>query len=127
MNFQWQSLLCQVEAGLLKMFGDEEEGPSEEGERPPQYTLPLRGAEVLPGPDTDHSYRISLCLHGLQMAVLEVGESPAPPPLILRITTIWITTIWIRCGNRVSCMKTFYTVAPAALSKRGSSFSAYII
>ncbi|XP_056447980.1 actin filament-associated protein 1-like 1 isoform X2 [Gadus chalcogrammus] len=72
MNFQWQSLLCQVEVGLLKMFGDEE-GPSDEGDRPPQYTLPLRGADVLPGPDTEQSYRIYLSLHGLQMAVLEAS------------------------------------------------------
>ncbi|CAL8343906.1 unnamed protein product [Lota lota] len=72
MNFQWQSLMCQVEAGLLKMFGDEQ-GPSDEGDRPPQYTLPLRGADVIPGPDTEHSYRISLSLHGLQMAVLEAS------------------------------------------------------
>ena len=47
-------------------------GPSDEGDRPPQYTLPLRGADVLPGPDTEQSYRIYLSLHGLQMAVLEV-------------------------------------------------------
>ncbi|KAK0138823.1 Actin filament-associated protein 1-like 2 [Merluccius polli] len=72
MNFQWQSLLCQVEAGLLKMFG-EEEGQRDEGDRPPQYTVQLRGAEVIPGPDTEHSYRISLSLHGLQMAVLEAS------------------------------------------------------
>ena len=126
-----------MEAGLLKMFGDEEEGPSEEGERPPQYTLPLRGAEVLPGPDTDHSYRISLSLHGLQMAVLEVRRDHLLT-LFLRITTCFRHTnhcalshfefdIWIRFCNRVSCMKTFYTVAPAGLSKRGSSFSAYIL
>lgn len=74
MNFQWQSLLCHVEAGLLKMFGEEEneEEQAEAGERPPQYTVQLRGADIIPGPDTDHSYRISLSLHGLQMAVLEV-------------------------------------------------------
>lgn len=72
MNFQWQSLLCQVEAGLLKMFGEEEEQRGE-GDRPPQYTVQLRGAEVVPGPDTDHSFRISLSLHGLQTAVLEAG------------------------------------------------------
>ena len=81
MNFQWQSLLCQVEAGLLKMFGDEE--GSSDVDRPPQYTLPLRGAEVLPEADTEHSYRISLSLHGLQMAVLEVRRQlPTPTHLI---------------------------------------------
>lgn len=74
MNFQWQSLLCHVEAGLLKMFGEEEEEEEQAkaGDRPPQYTVQLRGADIIPGPDTDHSYRISLSLHGLQMAVLEV-------------------------------------------------------
>ncbi|XP_041644038.1 actin filament-associated protein 1 [Cheilinus undulatus] len=78
MNCQWQSLRCQVEAGLLNMFGQEEE--EEEGggevkkERSPQYTVQLRGCEVKPGPDTDHSYRITLSMLGDQVAVLEVSS-----------------------------------------------------
>ncbi|XP_051250286.1 actin filament-associated protein 1-like 2 isoform X2 [Dicentrarchus labrax] len=84
MNCQWQSLLCQVEAGLLNMFGEEEheeeEEEEEEGgevkrERSPQYTVQLRGCEVRAGPDTDHSYRITLSTLGDQVAVLEVSSS----------------------------------------------------
>ncbi|KAK5909274.1 hypothetical protein CesoFtcFv8_003219 [Champsocephalus esox] len=81
MNCQWQSLRCRVEAGLLIMFGEEEEG-EEEGEeereevkRSPQYTVQLRGCEVRAGPDTDHSYRITLSMLGDQVAVLEVSSS----------------------------------------------------
>ncbi|XP_071340170.1 actin filament-associated protein 1-like 2 [Trachinotus anak] len=78
MNCQWQSLLCQVEGGLLNMFGEEEE-EEEEGEvkreRSPQYTVQLRGCEVRAGPDTDHSYRITLSMLGDQVAVLEVSSS----------------------------------------------------
>ncbi|XP_076003603.1 actin filament-associated protein 1-like 2 isoform X2 [Genypterus blacodes] len=77
MNCQWQSLLCQVEAGLLNMFGEEEEEEEEEEikrERPPQYTVQLRGCEVRAGPDTQHSYRITLSLHGDQLAVLEASS-----------------------------------------------------
>ncbi|KAM9858514.1 actin filament-associated protein 1-like 2 [Aulostomus maculatus] len=76
MNCQWQSLLCQVEAGLLNMFGEEEE---EEGEtkrqRSPQYTVQLKGCEVKAGPDTEHSYRITLSMLGDQVAMLEVCSS----------------------------------------------------
>ncbi|XP_070760697.1 actin filament-associated protein 1-like 2 isoform X2 [Enoplosus armatus] len=79
MNCQWQSLLCQVEAGLLNMFGEEEEEEEEGGEvkreRSPQYTVQLRGCEVRGGPDTDHSYRITLSMLGDQVAVLEVSSS----------------------------------------------------
>uniref|UniRef100_UPI003AAC54CD actin filament-associated protein 1-like 2 n=1 Tax=Centroberyx gerrardi TaxID=166262 RepID=UPI003AAC54CD len=81
MNCQWQSLLCQVEAGLLKMFGEEEkeEEEEEEGEekkeRPPQYSVQLRGCEVTAGPDTERSYRITLSQHGDQVAVLEASCS----------------------------------------------------
>ncbi|XP_053180804.1 actin filament-associated protein 1-like 2 [Scomber japonicus] len=83
MNCQWQSLLCQVEAGLLNMFAeenedeeeDEEEGGEVRRERSPQYTVQLRGCEVRPGPDTDRSYRITLSMHGDQVAVLEVSSS----------------------------------------------------
>ncbi|KAL7391980.1 hypothetical protein ABVT39_017546 [Epinephelus coioides] len=79
MNCQWQSLLCQVEAGLLNMFGEEEEEEEEEEEREvkrsPQYTVQLRGCEVRAGPDTNHSYRITLSMLGDQVAVLEVSSS----------------------------------------------------
>ncbi|GAA6230501.1 actin filament-associated protein 1-like 1 isoform X2 [Lates japonicus] len=83
MNCQWQSLLCQVEAGLLNMFGEEEKKEEEEQEeeeevkkkRSPQYTVQLRGCEVRAGPDTDHSYRITLSMLGDQVAVLEVSSS----------------------------------------------------
>nr|XP_046242524.1 actin filament-associated protein 1-like 2 isoform X2 [Scatophagus argus] len=80
MNCQWQSLLCQVEAGLLNMFGQEEEEEEEEEagrvkeQRSPQYTVQLRGCEVRAGPDTDHSYRITLSMLGDQVAVLEVSS-----------------------------------------------------
>ncbi|KAM9360732.1 actin filament-associated protein 1-like 2 [Symphorus nematophorus] len=75
MNCQWQSLLCQVEAGLLNMFGEEEEEEEVKKERSPQYTVQLRGCEVRAGPDTDHSYRITLSMLGDQVAVLEVSTS----------------------------------------------------
>ncbi|XP_047448877.1 actin filament-associated protein 1-like 2 [Mugil cephalus] len=82
MNCQWQSLRCQVEAGLLNMFGEEEEKEEEEKEeeeekmqRSPQYTVQLKGCEVTAGPDTDHSYRITLSMLGDQVAVLEVSTS----------------------------------------------------
>uniref|UniRef100_A0A3Q0R8X0 Si:dkey-220o5.5 n=1 Tax=Amphilophus citrinellus TaxID=61819 RepID=A0A3Q0R8X0_AMPCI len=68
MNCQWQSLLCQVEAGVLNMFGEEEELKKE---RSPQYTVQLRGCEVKPGPDTSYSYRITLSMLDDQVAVLE--------------------------------------------------------
>ena len=76
MNCQWQSLLCQVDAGLLNMFGEEEDEEDEEEvkkERTPQYTIQLRGCEVRAGPDTHHSYRITLSMLGDQVAVLEVS------------------------------------------------------
>lgn len=72
MNCQWQSLLCRVEASLLNMFGEEEEEEVKR-ERSPQYTIQLRGCEVRAGPDTDHSYRITLSMLGDQVAVLEVS------------------------------------------------------
>ncbi|XP_054630021.1 actin filament-associated protein 1-like 2 isoform X2 [Dunckerocampus dactyliophorus] len=76
MNCQWQSLLCQVEAGLLNMFGeDEEEEESWRGRRPPQYTVPLRGCEVKAGPDGERSQRITLSTLGDQVAVLEVSSA----------------------------------------------------
>ncbi|XP_033947558.1 actin filament-associated protein 1-like 2 [Pseudochaenichthys georgianus] len=79
MNCQWQSLRCRVEAGLLIMFGEEEEEEEEEEreevKRSPQYTVQLRGCEVRAGPDTDHSYRITLSMLGDQVAVLEVSSS----------------------------------------------------
>lgn len=74
MNCQWQSLLCQVDGGLLNMFGEEEEEEEEAGEaeRSPQCTIPLRGGEIKDGPDTEHSYRITLS-SGDQVAMLEVS------------------------------------------------------
>lgn len=78
MNCQWQSLLCQVEASTLNMFGEEEEEDEEGGEvkreRCPQYTVQLRGCDIRAGPDTDHSYRITLSVLGDQVAVLEVSS-----------------------------------------------------
>lgn len=71
MNCQWQSLLCQVDGGLLNMFGEEEE--ASEAERSPQYTIPLRGCEIRDGPDTEHSYRITLSSRD-QVAMLEVSS-----------------------------------------------------
>ncbi|XP_010789120.1 actin filament-associated protein 1, partial [Notothenia coriiceps] len=77
MNCQWQSLRCRVEADLLIMFGEEEEEEEEREEvkRSPQYTVQLRGCEVRAGPDTDHSYRITLSMLCDQVAVLEVSSS----------------------------------------------------
>lgn len=73
MNSQWQSLLCQVESGFLNMFGEEELEKETKRERLPQYTVQLRGCEVRDGPDTDHSFRITLSMLGDQVAVLEVS------------------------------------------------------
>ena len=70
MNCQWQSLLCQVDGGLLNMFGEGEEAG--EAERSPQCTVPLRGCQVRDGPDTEHSYRITLSSSD-QVAMLEVS------------------------------------------------------
>lgn len=81
MNCQWQSLLCKVEPGLLNMFGEEEEEEEEEW-RSPQYTVQLRGCEVRDGPDTDHSYRITLSMFGDQVAVLEVSWRVAKQEMI---------------------------------------------
>ncbi|XP_033181239.1 actin filament-associated protein 1-like 2 [Mastacembelus armatus] len=79
MNCQWQSLRCRVEAGLLNMFGQEEEEEEEDGEvrreQSPQYTVQLRGCEVRAGPDTNHSYRITLSTLSDQVAVLEVSSA----------------------------------------------------
>ncbi|KAM4578032.1 actin filament-associated protein 1-like 2 [Fundulus diaphanus] len=74
MNCQWQSLLCQVEDGVLNMYGEEVENEEEEVKRSPQYTVQLRGCEVRAGADTDHSYRITLSMLGDQVAVLEVSS-----------------------------------------------------
>ncbi|XP_008301564.1 actin filament-associated protein 1-like 2 [Stegastes partitus] len=76
MNCQWQNLLCQVEAGLLNMFAEEQQEDEEvKKQRSPQYTVQLRGCEVRAGPDTEHSYRITLSMLGDQVAVLEVSSS----------------------------------------------------
>ncbi|PWA24212.1 hypothetical protein CCH79_00016199 [Gambusia affinis] len=72
MNCQWQSLQCQVEDGVLNMFGEEmEKDEEEEVKRSPQYTVQLRGCEVRDDPD--RSYRITLSMLGDQVAVLEVS------------------------------------------------------
>ncbi|XP_024865584.2 actin filament-associated protein 1-like 2 [Kryptolebias marmoratus] len=76
MNCQWQSLWCQVEDGVLNMFGDEEEDKQEEEEevkRSPQYTVQLTGCDVRV--DTERSYRITLSMLSDQVAVLEVSSS----------------------------------------------------
>nr|XP_043881299.1 actin filament-associated protein 1-like 2 [Solea senegalensis] len=76
MNCQWQSLLCRVDAGSLNMFGEEEDDRGwAKRERSPQYTIQLRGCEVRAGPDTDHSYRITLSMLTDQVAMLEVSSS----------------------------------------------------
>ncbi|CAB1321456.1 unnamed protein product, partial [Coregonus sp. 'balchen'] len=67
MNCQWQSLWCQVEGGVLKMFRDKG------CEESPQYTVPLRGCQVRPDSDTPQAYRITVVQHGDQVAVLEAG------------------------------------------------------
>uniref|UniRef100_A0A3B3WQI9 PH domain-containing protein n=1 Tax=Poecilia mexicana TaxID=48701 RepID=A0A3B3WQI9_9TELE len=73
MNCQWQSLQCQVEDGVLNMFGEEmEKDEEEEVKRSPQYTVQLRGCEVRDDPD--RCYRISLSMLGDQVAVLEVSS-----------------------------------------------------
>ncbi|KAM6954526.1 actin filament-associated protein 1-like 2 [Aplochiton taeniatus] len=72
MNCQWQSLQCRVEAGQLKMFGEEGAGGARGA---PQYTVQLRGCEVQAGPDTAQSYRITLCQHGDPIVVLEASCS----------------------------------------------------
>ncbi|KAF7205402.1 transcript variant X2 [Nothobranchius furzeri] len=75
MNCQWQSLWCQVEDGVLNMFGEEEVKQEEQKKRSPEYTVQLRGCKVRGGTDTDRSYRISLSMLGDQVAVLEVNSS----------------------------------------------------
>ncbi|KAJ0067866.1 hypothetical protein NL108_011451 [Boleophthalmus pectinirostris] len=91
MNCQWQSLHCEVEGQVLNMFAhrDQDPGldlgpdldPSLDGQdqnqgsdhgRTPQYTLSLIGCEVTSGPDTPHSYRITLSTLSEAPAVLEV-------------------------------------------------------
>uniref|UniRef100_A0A8C6T8R0 PH domain-containing protein n=1 Tax=Neogobius melanostomus TaxID=47308 RepID=A0A8C6T8R0_9GOBI len=71
MNCQWQSLRCAVEGGVLNMFAhrDPDQNPS------PQYTVPLSGCQVSSGPDTAHSYRITLSTLTDQLAVLEVNSA----------------------------------------------------
>ncbi|XP_077377850.1 actin filament-associated protein 1-like 2 isoform X2 [Festucalex cinctus] len=77
MNCQWQSLLCQVEAGILNMFGEEadENKTRRTGARSPQYTVQLRGCEVNAVPDGERPHRISLSVLGEQLAVLEVSSA----------------------------------------------------
>lgn len=60
---------------MLNMFGEEQEEEEEvrKKERFPQYTIQLQGCEVRDGPDTDHSYRITLSMLSDQVALLEVS------------------------------------------------------
>ncbi|XP_077416740.1 actin filament-associated protein 1-like 2 isoform X2 [Vanacampus margaritifer] len=77
MNCQWQSLLCQVEAGILNMFAEEadENATRRTRARSPQYTVQLRGCEVKAVPDGERPHRISLSVLGEQLAVLEVSSA----------------------------------------------------
>lgn len=75
MNCQWQSLQCEVENGVLNMFAHREQDRDQDQSRSPQYTVSLTGCEVRPGPDTDHSFRITLSTLTDQLAVLEVSSS----------------------------------------------------
>lgn len=77
MNCQWQSLWCQVEDGVLNMFGHEDK---QEAKRCPQYTVQLRGCEVRAGTDTERSYRITLSMLSDQVAVLEVRHQTRVHP-----------------------------------------------
>ncbi|KAM9822583.1 actin filament-associated protein 1-like 2 isoform X1 [Syngnathus typhle] len=77
MNCQWQSLLCQVEAGNLNMFAEdaEEDGNRRSQTRSPQYTVRLRGCEVKAAPDGQRPHRITLSVLGEQVAVVEVSSA----------------------------------------------------
>ncbi|XP_057687035.1 actin filament-associated protein 1-like 2 [Corythoichthys intestinalis] len=77
MNCQWQSLLCQVEAGILNMFAAEEEEEASQRwhARSPQYKLQLRGCRVKAAPDGQGPHRITLSVPGEQLAVLEVSSA----------------------------------------------------
>lgn len=66
MNYQWQTLWCQVEAGVLNLFSDES------SEVMPQYTVQLRGSEIRPDNTQPHTHRITILQHGDPLAVLEV-------------------------------------------------------
>lgn len=49
--------------------------PSQDRTRTPQYTVSLRGCEVSSGPDTSHSFRITLSSSTDPLAVLEVDSA----------------------------------------------------
>ncbi|XP_058246581.1 actin filament-associated protein 1-like 2 isoform X2 [Hemibagrus wyckioides] len=66
MNYQWQTLWCRVDAGVLNLFSDES------SEVTPQYTVQLRGSEIRPDTHT-HTHRITILQHGDQVAVLEAS------------------------------------------------------
>ncbi|XP_023664040.1 actin filament-associated protein 1-like 2 isoform X2 [Paramormyrops kingsleyae] len=68
MHCQWQTLWCRMEAGALRMSRDE---ASEAG---PWHSLPLRGCEVRPGPDTPLAPRITVTRCGDQLAILEANS-----------------------------------------------------
>ncbi|KAI3372992.1 hypothetical protein L3Q82_023433 [Scortum barcoo] len=94
MNCQWQSLLCQVDGGVLNMFGGEEE--EEEGggevrrERSPQYTVQLRGCgrqsrarhRPLPQDHTEHARRDFTC--------------PSVCPSVLQVSTSGEKERWLK-------------------------------
>ncbi|KAF7694833.1 actin filament-associated protein 1-like 2 isoform X2 [Silurus meridionalis] len=67
MNYQWQTLWCRVEAGVLNLFSDES------CEVTPQYTVQLRGSEIRPDTTHTHTHRITILQHGDPVAVLEAS------------------------------------------------------
>ncbi|KAG2469120.1 DEMA protein, partial [Polypterus senegalus] len=69
MNCQWQSLWCNIEDGVLKMYKDDTCSDSA------QYSIHLHGCEVKPGPDTAQSFRVTISQQSVNMAVLETGSS----------------------------------------------------
>ncbi|XP_061672658.1 actin filament-associated protein 1-like 2 isoform X1 [Syngnathoides biaculeatus] len=79
MNCQWQSLLCQVESGVLNMFAKDEDEDEDETRRTrarsPQYTMQLRDCEVKAAADGEHPHRIALSVLGERLAVLEVSSA----------------------------------------------------
>ncbi|XP_061625083.1 actin filament-associated protein 1-like 2 isoform X2 [Phyllopteryx taeniolatus] len=77
MNCQWQSLLCQVEAGVLNMFAKDEDEEETRRTRAhsPQYTMQLRDCEVKAAADGKYPHRIALSVLGEQLAVLEVSSA----------------------------------------------------
>ncbi|KAM9475886.1 actin filament-associated protein 1-like 2 [Clarias gariepinus] len=69
MNFQWQTLWCRVDSGVLNLFSDEN------SDMTPQYTVQLRGSEIRPNTTQAHTHRITILQHGDPVAVLEASCS----------------------------------------------------